>query len=63
MLYRQPRRFAARIVLAVLARIVTIATEFRRTGSDTAYLDRLNEHALRDLGIQRIVTRDDHFYR
>jgi uncharacterized protein YjiS (DUF1127 family) len=62
MLYRQPRPFAARIILAALARIVGFAADFHRTGTDKAYLDLLNEDALRDLGIRRIVTRDGSFY-
>jgi uncharacterized protein YjiS (DUF1127 family) len=63
MLYRQRRPIAARFILAALARIVGFAAEFHRTGTDKAHLDLLNEHALRDLGIQRIATRDDIFYR
>lgn len=63
MLYRQPRPLAVRLVLAALARVVGFAAEFHRIGTDGKYLDQLNENALRDLGIQRIVTRDGHFYR
>lgn len=63
MLYRQPRPFAVRIVRAALSRIAGFAAEFHRVGTDKAYLDLLNEDALRDLGIQRIVTRDDRYYR
>jgi uncharacterized protein YjiS (DUF1127 family) len=64
MLYRQPRRPAAlRIISAVFARIAGIAADLRRSSADEAYLDGLSEDALRDLGIQRIVTRDDSFYR
>jgi uncharacterized protein YjiS (DUF1127 family) len=63
MLYRQPRPFALRIIRAALARIAGFAAQFHRVGTDTAYLDGLDAHALRDLGIQRIVARDDIFYR
>jgi uncharacterized protein YjiS (DUF1127 family) len=63
MLYRQPRPFAVRIISAVLARIAGFAAELHRVRSDTAYLDHLNEDALRDLGIRRIEARDDRFYR
>lgn len=63
MLYRQPRPFAVRIIRAALARIAGAAAEFHRVGTDSAYLDRLNEFALRDLGIRRIETRDGRFYR
>jgi uncharacterized protein YjiS (DUF1127 family) len=63
MLYRRPRPFAVRILRATLARIIGFATEFHRVGADTALLDRLNEDALRDLGIRRIEARDDRFYR
>jgi uncharacterized protein YjiS (DUF1127 family) len=63
MLYRQPRPLAARLISAALSRIAGFAAEFRRTGADTAYIDRLNEDALRDLGIQRIEARDERFYR
>jgi uncharacterized protein YjiS (DUF1127 family) len=63
MLYRQPRPFAARLISAVLSRIVETVTSLRRTGADEAYLDALNGHALRDLGIRRVVTRDDTYYR
>lgn len=63
MLYRQPRPFAVRLFLVALARAAGFAAEFHRIGTDGKYLNQLNEDALRDLGIQRVVTRDDHFYR
>lgn len=63
MLYRRPRPFAVRIFRAALARIAGFAGEFHRIGTDTALFDRLNEDALRDLGIRRIEARNDRFYR
>jgi hypothetical protein len=63
MLYRQPRPTAASFIAAVLARIAGFVAEFCRIGSDSAYLDHLNEAALRDLGLQRIEARDERFYR
>ena len=61
MLYRQPRPF--RFIPATFARILGFTAELRRTIADEAYLDTLNEHALRDIGIGRIAARDDCFYR
>jgi len=63
MFHRQTRPFAVRLILTALARVVRFAAEFHRIGADRAYLDLLNDDALRELGIQRIVTRNDHFYR
>ena len=51
------------MIAAAVARIGGFVAGFHRTGTDEAYLDTLNANALRDLGIQRIVTRDDRFYR
>jgi hypothetical protein len=63
MLYRQPSFSIVSSLRAGLARIAGQAAEFHRTSTDTAYVDGLNEHALRDLGIRRISGRDEHFYR
>ncbi|GLQ57162.1 hypothetical protein [Devosia nitrariae] len=63
MLYRQRRSSAASILRAVLARLVGLVAELHRTGTDTAYLDRLSDHSLRDIGVRRIATRDDIVYR
>jgi uncharacterized protein YjiS (DUF1127 family) len=63
MLYRQPRPIAIRLIRAALDRIGEFAADFQRVGADRVYLDRLNEDALRDLGIRRIDARDDRFYR
>ena len=63
MLYRQPRHSLVAVLRAGLARVVSLATEIHRTNADTAHIDGLNDAALRDLGIRRIETRDDRFYR
>jgi hypothetical protein len=63
MLYSQPRRSPATIFRAGFARLVSLATDIYRTNADTAHIDGLNDAALRDLGIRRIETRDDRFYR
>jgi uncharacterized protein YjiS (DUF1127 family) len=61
---RHPRpRLAVRVIRAGLARIAGFAGEFHRVGSDRACLDRLNEDALRDLGIRRIEATNGRFYR
>lgn len=60
MLYRQPRHL---VIPAAFARIIGFFAQLGRTGADTAYLDSLNERGLRDIGVDRITTRDDHFYR
>jgi hypothetical protein len=63
MLYRKPRFSPVSVVRAGLTRLVSLATEMYRTNADTAHIDGLNDAALRDLGIRRIETRDDRFYR
>ena len=63
MLYHQPRTTPSTILRAGVARIAGLLAEIHRTGADTAYLDGLNDHAIRDLGIRRVDTRDDRFYR
>ena len=63
MLYRQPRHSLIAMLRAGLARVVSLATEIHRTNVDTTHIDSLNDAALRDLGIQRIETRDNRFYR
>ncbi len=60
MLYRTPRLTAAAILRAALARAVGFVAAVGRTGADTAYLDGLNDEALRDIGIRRIETRNDY---
>jgi len=63
MLYRQPRHSPAALARASIARVVGLAVSLYRTNADTAHIDGLNDAALRDLGIRRIETRDDRFYR
>jgi uncharacterized protein YjiS (DUF1127 family) len=63
MLYRQPRPSALSILRAVFARIIGFVAELIRTNADTAHIDSLNDNALRDLGIRRVESRDEHFYR
>ena len=63
MLYQQPHRSLAYRVRAWLARLGALAVALRRILADTAYIDGLNDAALRDLGIRRIETRDDRLYR
>ena len=63
MLYRQPRLSPVAVLRAGLARVASLATDIHRTSVDTAHIDSLNDTALRDLGIQRIETRNDRFYR
>ncbi len=55
MLYRTPR-----LTTAALAWAVGFVAAVGRTGADTAYLDGLNDEALRDIGIRRIETRNDY---
>jgi uncharacterized protein YjiS (DUF1127 family) len=60
MLYRTRRPSVLR---AALARLAGALGEFHRTGADTAYLDGLSAHQLRDLGIRRFTDRDETYYR
>ena len=53
MLYRTSRPAAAAILRAALARAIGFVAEFPRTGADTAYVESLSDHYLRDLGIRR----------
>ena len=63
MLYRPTRPSIASIVQIALARAVGFVAELHRIGTDKVYLDSLDEHALRDVGIRRIATRDGNVYR
>jgi len=46
-----------------LARVAGFVAELHRIATDRVYLDTLDEHALRDIGIQRIATRHGNIYR
>ncbi len=63
MLYREPQLSAASVLRAVLARFVGAIAAFHRTGTDTAYMDSLSDHHLRDLGLRRFDERGETFYR
>ena len=59
MLYRTPRRPTFTAVLrATIARLGGLLAEFHRTGADTAYIDGLGAHQLRDLGLRRFTDLD-----
>lgn len=63
MLYRTPRLSIAALLRALLARMAGALAEFHKTGVDTAYLDGLNAHELRDLGLERTDERGETVYR
>jgi uncharacterized protein YjiS (DUF1127 family) len=63
MLYRSPRFSALALLRTIAHRIAGAFADFRRTGSDTAYLDGLRPEQLRDLGISRIDERGVRYYR
>lgn len=61
MLYRAPRPSVLALVRAAAIRVVALAREIRRTDADTAFLDSLPAHHLRDLGLRRI--EDPHLHQ
>jgi len=63
MLYRPSRPSVASVLRAGFARVIGFVAELHRIAADSAYLDTLDEDALRDVGIRRIATRDGHTYR
>ena len=63
MLYRTPRRSFTALLRATLARLGGALAQFHRTGVDTAYIDGLGDHQLRDLGLRRFTDRDETYYR
>ena len=63
MLYRPARSSIASILQIGLARVVGFVAERHRIAADKAYLDTLDEGALRDVGIRRIATRRGNIYR
>ena len=63
MLYRPYRPSFSGLLRIGIARIVAFVAELHRIASDRAYLDTLDENALRDLGILRIATREGTIYR
>ena len=63
MLYSAPRFSAASMLRAALARLAGALAESHRTAIDTAYMDSLSDHQLRDLGIRRLSDRDEIYYR
>jgi hypothetical protein len=64
MLYQTPRRPSlAALVRTAFARLGGLLAEFHRTGTDTAYIDGLGDHQLRDLGLRRFTDLDQTHYR
>lgn len=63
MLYKTPRFSIAAMLRTLLVPLAGAFGEFRRTGADTAYLDSLPEHHLRDLGLRRFNDRNEIWYR
>ena len=63
MLYRTPRPSFTAVLRATFARLGGIVAEFHRTGADTAYIDGLGDHQLRDLGLRRFTDLDQTHYR
>ena len=60
MLSRTHRFSASALVRAVAIRVAGLAQDLVRASADTAYLDSLPAHHLRDLGLRR--TEDRHFH-
>jgi uncharacterized protein YjiS (DUF1127 family) len=63
MLYRSPRFAIVDVLRAAVVRLAAGFAQFRRIGADTAYLDTLPEHQLRDLGLRRFTDRHETYYR
>jgi hypothetical protein len=63
MLYRTPRPSFTAVLRATFVRLGGIVAEFHRTGADTAYIDGLGDHQLRDLGLRRFTDLDQTHYR
>jgi hypothetical protein len=62
MLYRTPRTTITILIRAAVARVIGFVAEFHRTGIDTAYVESLSDHHLRDLGIRRVEDRDESLF-
>jgi uncharacterized protein YjiS (DUF1127 family) len=61
MLYR-PLTPAARLAASVWSAMGSVGAaiaRFRKSGTDTAYLEGASEHMLRDVGLSRIEARPD----
>ena len=63
MLYRTPRPSFTALLRATVIRLGGLVAEFHRTGVDTAYIDGLGDHQLRDLGLRRFTDLDRTHYR
>ena len=63
MLYRTPRPSFTALLRATVVRLGGLMAEFHRTGVDTAYIDGLGDHQLRDLGLRRFTDLDRTHYR